>query len=229
METTSATSTSSPTSSLTNSGSLAETFDNFLVLLTTQLENQDPLSPMDTNEFTRQLVDFTGVEQALQTNQLLEDLIAQQGESKFSDAANFVGKSVEAETLVTGLKDGSATMTYTLTGNAASTTITIVDDNGQTVRTLTGETSSGHHTLVWDGKNENGIDLPDGTYGFLVSAEDEEGAEVPAGQGTIGAVTAVEIVGEDLILNLGDLQVSLDSVIKIIAPDDESAGGSTSI
>lgn len=224
MEVNSSTGSNGQSSGLVNNSSLAETFDNFLVLLTTQLENQDPLSPMDTNEFTRQLVDFTGVEQALKTNTLLEGLISLQNESKFSDAAGFVGKSVEAETLVTGLKDGSATMTYNLSGNSAETTITIVDETGQTVRTLTGQTSQGHHTQVWDGKNENGVDLPDGVYGFLVAAEDEEGAEVPTGQGTVGEVTSVEIIEGETFLNLGELQVSLDSVIKIIAP--ETTGGS---
>ncbi len=224
METSSVTTTGQSSGGLGNGASLAETFDNFLVLLTTQLQNQDPLSPMDTNEFTRQLVDFTGVEQALKTNQKLDDLINLQNENKFNEAAGFVGKLVEAETLVTGLTNGSATMTYSLPTNAATTTITIVDETGQTVRTLTGETSSGHHTIVWNGKNENGIDLPDGVYGFFVAAEDDEGNEVPAGQGTVGDVTSVEIADGELFLNLGELQISLDSVIKIIAP----AGGSTS-
>lgn len=222
METSSVTTTGQSSGGLANGASLADTFDNFLVLLTTQLQNQDPLSPMDTNEFTRQLVDFTGVEQSLKTNQKLDDLIKLQNEGKFSEAAGFVGKSVEAETLVTGLVNGSATMTYSLPTNAAATTITIVDETGQTVRTLTGETASGHHTLVWDGKNENGIDLPDGVYGFHVAAEDEEGIEVPAGQGTIGKVSSVEIVAGELFLNLGELQISLDSVIKIIASEGET-------
>ncbi len=212
-------STNSATGGLSNGTSLAETFDNFLVLLTKQLENQDPLSPLDTNDFTAQLVAFTGVEQALKTNQRLDDLIALQNQSKFNDAASFVGKSVEAETLVTALSNGSATMTYNLTANAEETTITIVDETGQTVRTLTGQTASGHHTLVWDGKNENGIDLPDGVYGFHVAAEDAEGQDVPVGQGTIGPVTSVELIDDELFLNLGELQVSLDSVIKILAAE----------
>ena len=75
------------------------------------------------------------------------------------------------------------------TGKSDETTITIVNEDGQTVRTLTGETSSGRHTAIWDGKNEAGIDQPDGIYGFLVSAVDQDGEDVPVGQGTVGDVS----------------------------------------
>jgi flagellar basal-body rod modification protein FlgD len=210
-----------PTGNLTSGATLAETFDNFLVLLTTQLENQDPLSPLDTNQFTEQLVQFTGVEQALKTNSKLEELITLQNANRLNNAASFVGKSVEAETLVTMLNDGSANLTYTLSGNADSTVITIVDENGQTVRTLTGETGEGHHELVWDGKNQYGVDLDDGVYGFHVLASDAEGEEVPSGQGTIGTVTSVEVIDDEVYLNLDEVQVPLDSVIRIGSADDE--------
>jgi len=225
METSSATQTSSSqgTGGLANSTSLAETFDNFLVLLTTQLENQDPLSPLDTNQFTEQLVQFTAVEQALKTNSKLDELITLQNASKLNNAASFIGKRVEAETLVAMLKDGSATMTYTLSGNADKTTITIVDENGQTVRTLTGETGEGHHEITWDGKNQYGVDLEDGVYGFVVLASDAEGEEVPSGQGTIGTVTSVEVIDEELYLNLDKVQIPLDSIIKIGSADDQEA------
>ena len=82
-------------SSLTGSGSLDETFDTFLLLLTTQLQNQDPLDPLDTNQFTEQLVNFTSVEQQIKSNELLEELLAGQRNSGLSTAISLIGNSIE--------------------------------------------------------------------------------------------------------------------------------------
>ena len=202
---------------------LASTFDNFLLLLTTQLQNQDPLSPLDTNQFTEQLVQFTNVEQSIKTNAKLDQLIALQGVNQLTGALDYVGRTVEVDSVVLDLSDGAATMTYDLASNAEETTIEIIDEAGNTVRTLTVEGTAGRHEVTWDGKDGSGDDLPEGLYGFVVKAVDSEGRTVPARQGTIGRVTAVEVIDGDITLSIGQLQVSIGRVTAIREDSDEAA------
>ena len=202
---------------------LASTFNNFLLLLTTQLQNQDPLSPLDTNQFTEQLVQFTNVEQSIKTNAKLDQLIALQGVNQLTGALDYVGRTVEVDSVVLDLSDGAATMTYDLASNAEEATIEIIDEDGNTVRTLTVEGTAGRHEVTWDGKDGSGDDLPEGLYGFVVKAVDSEGRTVPARQGTIGRVTAVEVIDGDITLSIGQLQVSIGRVTAIREDSDEAA------
>ncbi len=195
--------------------SLAETFDNFLVLLTTQLRYQDPLSPMDATQFTEQLVQFSGVEQAIATNDKLDDLIALQGGNQLSSAVSYIGKGVKADSPMIALQDGQATVIYGLAGNAASTKITLVDEAGRPVRELTGETTAGLHQLIWDGTNDQGLPQPDGTYGLVVKAVDANDKSVAVATGTAGRVTGVETKDGDVFLKLGDLLVPLTRVFAV--------------
>lgn len=202
-------------SSITNGASLAETFDTFLNLLTTQLKHQDPLDPMDTNEFTSQLVEFTGVEQAISTNKKLDALIALYNGGQLNDAVEYIDKTVGADGIILMLQDGESTVTYDLGGNAKETNILIIDEQGDTVRTLEGNNEVGHHELTWDGKDENGNQLEDGLYGFLVTAVDANNKPVPLVQGTTGRVTGVKMVDGEVILEVGELEVALADVLSI--------------
>ena len=202
---------------------LSETFDNFLILLTTQLRNQDPLEPLDSNQFTEQLVQFSGVEQAIKTNAKLDQLIAQQGNNQLTAALGFIGKSVEVESAGLNLSDGEARIVYGLASNAQETTIEILDANGRPVRRLSGATGAGRHELTWDGKDAFGNLLPDGLYSFVVSATDATGDRVPVGQGTIGRVTGIEVINGEVILSLGALQVPLSEVLAITEDDPGQA------
>lgn len=202
-------------SSLTNGTSLAETFDTFLTLLTTQLQYQDPLDPMDTNEFTSQLVEFTGVEQAIATNDKLEELISLQSSSQLNDAVGYIGKTVSADSIILMLQGGESTITYSLGANAAQTSILVIDELGNTVRTLSGENAAGDHEIVWDGKDEDGDTLEDGLYGFLVTSIDADDNPVPLVQGTAGQVTGVKQVNGDVILEIGELELQLNEILAI--------------
>ena len=206
---------SSDSSSITNGNSLAETFDTFLTLLTTQLQYQDPLDPMDTNEFTSQLVQFTGVEQAINTNKKLDNLISLQNDKQLNDAVGYIDKNVGADGIVLMLQDGQSTLTYDLGGNAAKANVLIIDEQGNTVRTLQGDTEVGHHELVWDGLDENGNQMPDGLYGFLVTAVDTDNKSVPLVQGTVGKVTGVKMVDGEVTLEIGELEIALSDVLSI--------------
>jgi flagellar hook protein FlgE len=108
---------------------LVDNFETFLSLLTTQLKNQDPLSPMDGNQFTQQLVQMTGVEQQLLGNQLLSSLVAQGG-ATLDGAVNLIGKTVTADTKTTALTGKGAEWTYELAAEAADAQLTIKDSKG---------------------------------------------------------------------------------------------------
>ena len=206
---------SSTTGSITSGSSLAETFDTFLTLLTTQLQYQDPLDPMDTNEFTSQLVEFTNVEQALRTNDKLDDLIALQTDMQLNDAVGYIDKKVGADGIILMLQDGESTITYDLGANAAEANILIIDEEGNTVRTIEADTEVGHHEIVWDGLDDDGEPLDDGLYGFLVTAIDADDKPVPLVQGTIGRVTGVKLVDGEVTLEVGELEIALSDVLSI--------------
>ena len=202
-------------SSITSGASLAETFDTFLTLLTTQLQYQDPLDPMDTNEFTSQLVEFTGVEQAISTNKKLDQLISLQNDLQLNNAVGYIGKTVSADSIILMLQDGQSTITYDLGGNAAQANILIIDELGNTVRTIPTDTSVGSHEVVWDGLDDDGDPLEDGLYGFLVTAIDGDGDPVPLVQGTAGQVTGAKLLDGEVILEIGELEIALTEVLAI--------------
>ncbi len=114
---------------------IAENFDTFLSILTTQLKNQNPLDPLDTNQFTSQMVEFTGVEQQLKTNEFLEALISANEQNFSSQAVSYIGKEVTAFSDQAHLKDSKATWTYGMTEDAAEATITIKNSAGAVVFT----------------------------------------------------------------------------------------------
>ncbi|MGD1880333.1 MAG: flagellar hook assembly protein FlgD [Kiloniellaceae bacterium] len=206
---------SSDNGSITDSASLAETFDTFLTLLTTQLQYQDPLDPMDTNEFTSQLVEFTSVEQAMATNKKLDSLIALQNSMQINDAVGYIGKTVGADGIILMLQDGESTITYDLGANADKATILIIDEQGDTVRTLEADTEVGHHEVVWDGLDDDGEPVEDGLYGFLVTAIDADKKPVPLIQGTQGKVTGVKLIDDQVVLEVGELEIPMNYVLTI--------------
>lgn len=182
---------------------LAESFDTFLALLTTQLKNQDPLSPLDSNQFTQQLVSMTQVEQQLLTNDLLKSLVSNTTNG-VATAVSLIGKEVRAATVDAKLQNGKAEWIYTLPRDANDVKIEVVDSTGKTVRTLAPEEAkglkAGDHKVTWDGKDANGVKLPDGLYGLKVTAKDASYAAVPATVSIQGMVTGVEQSnGETLI------------------------------
>ena len=205
----------SDTGSITDSASLADTFDTFLNLLTTQLKHQDPLDPMDTNEFTSQLVEFTNVEQAMKTNKKLDDLISLQTELQLNNAVGYIDRQVGADSIILMLQDGESTVTYDLGANASKVNVLIIDEEGNTVRTIEGDTAFGHHEIAWDGLDDDGLAMEDGLYGFLVTAVDADLEPVPLVQGTVGKVTGVKLSDGEVTLEIGELEIALSDVLSI--------------
>src|ERR1700722_2417147 len=161
-------SSSSSSSGLSNV--LGSNFNTFLTLLTTQLQNQDPTSPLDTNQFTSQLVQFSQVEQAINTNTNLQALInIQEGEQSVA-ALPLVGQTVEYAYNPGPLASGQAEFGYNLPSTAASATMTISDAAGNIVFQGPASTDPGDHTFTWNGTGSDGSQEPDGVYTFNVSA-----------------------------------------------------------
>ncbi len=195
--------------------SLADTFDTFLMLLTTQLQNQDPLDPMKSSEFTSQLVQFSGVEQAINTNKKLEQLVQLQTSNQLNSAVAFIGKTVEVISDLLLLKDGAAKISYGLDRNASDTIISIVDQNGRVVRTVQGETGAGRHEFEWDGRDSNGVLKADDVYSFSVIATDGDNETIDTIAASFGIVTGVEVVENAPRLNIGELGVPFDAVFAV--------------
>ncbi len=195
--------------------SLADTFDTFLTLLTTQLQNQDPLDPMESSEFTSQLVQFSGVEQAINANKKLEQLVQLQTSNQLNSAVAFIGKTVEVISDLLLLKDGAAKISYGLDRNASETIISIVDQNGRVVRTVQGETAAGRHEFEWDGRDSNGVLKADDVYSFSVIATDGDNGTIDTIAASFGIVTGVEVVENAPRLNIGKLGVPFDAVFAV--------------
>jgi flagellar basal-body rod modification protein FlgD len=206
---------------------LAENFDTFLSLLTTQLKNQDPLSPLDSNQFTQQLVQMTGVEQQLMTNDLLKKLVANTG-SGVSTAVSLIGKEVRAEADVAGLKNGKAEWTYNLDRAASDVKLDILDSKGHVVRSIAPtDNAAGDHKFTWDGKSAAGTPLTEGTYTLKVTAKDSAGSDVTSKVFADGLVTGVEQKDGTTYITINGAQVPWDKLVNIRQPVATTASTDT--
>lgn len=194
---------------------LSQTFDSFLLLLTTQLQNQDPLDPMDSSEFTKQLVQFTGVEQSIATNSNLEQLIAMFRASEFSGAVQYIGKSIEASGATTALANGAAEWSYAIPGQTSETTLKIVNDKGLTVFSTPGKIGTGSHGFVWDGNDTAGNPAPNGDYTLIVRSIDQNGDDVDVSINLIGRVTGVQSEAGETQLTIGGVAVALKDILSV--------------
>ena len=217
---------SNPSVAATDGDRFAEDFDQFLLLLTTQLKNQDPTEPLDVNQFTNQLVAFTGVEQQIKTNENLEALVAEQTSRKFDSAVNYIGLAVDALGNTGELANGQGTFAYELDGTAANATVIISDVDGNAVFRGNGSTFNGKNIVAWDGVNSfNGRQMPDGTYLISVAATDSRGNQVTSRPLSTGIVTGIENDGEnELKLLIGQVVVPIEDVRSVRVPTLQDVG-----
>jgi flagellar basal-body rod modification protein FlgD len=194
---------------------LSGNFSTFLTLLTTQLKNQDPTSPMDSNQFTQQLVMYSQVEQQINTNDSLKTLITQGTSNAATMAANYLGKKVSITTGNASLSGGTASWTYNLSGNAATNQLSVVDANGKTVFTTTGATTTGNSTFTWDGKDNNGNQLADGTYKLTVTAADSAGNDIKSSVASAGTVSQIDMTVSPPKLVVGGMEVDLSDIAAV--------------
>ncbi|ACL60888.1 flagellar hook assembly protein FlgD [Methylobacterium nodulans] len=201
-----------------DAATIAGNFNQFLTLLTTQLRNQNPLDPLDTNQFTQQLVQFASVEQQLKTNDRLDSLLTASKASAAATAAGLVGQTVTADGTTAALAKGSATWTLTAARAATRAVLTITDAKGNVVATQTKALTSGSQTYAWDGRTSTGLAAPDGTYMLKVQAVDATGQSVTVDTTVTGTIESVDVTGSEPVLSVGGRSVPLSSLQAIGGP-----------
>jgi flagellar basal-body rod modification protein FlgD len=215
---TSATSGTAASSAGTDRKMLANNFDQFLTLLTTQLKNQNPLEPLDTNEFTQQLVQFASVEQQIKSNTTLASLLQATKASTATSALGFVGTEIRADGATTKLSNGKAEWSLNSPRAASRATLAIRDASGATVYTENRTLSAGNQTFAWDGKLSSGGSAPSGDYTISITAADLAGAPVTVSTEMVGIVDSVDLSGATPMLAIGSVRVEIDKVKSMRKP-----------
>ncbi len=201
-----------------SSNKLAKDLDSFLLLLTSQLKNQDPLSPMDSTEFTNQLTQFAQVEQQINLNASLNNLIGLTQQSIVSNAVNYIGKTVEGQSSQVPLSGGSLKAAYGLMADAKSVNVVVRDDTGNIVFNKSGEVGKGVHEFLWDGKDSMGVQLKDGTYEISITSLDGQDKPVENYVTAFGKVTGVTSINGTTVLLLDKVGIPVDKVLSITQP-----------
>jgi len=204
---------------------LADNFNMFLTLLTTQMKNQDPTSPMDSNQFMAQLVQMTGVEQQLATNDLLKQLVSNTTTS-LANVVDLIGKEVRVDSNQAGLKNGEAKWGYSLPANADSVKIEVLDSNGVPVRTVAAsgdDIKAGEHAFTWDGKNDSGAAQAEGTYTLRITAKDASDQAIASTIYVQGLVTGVEQAAGQGLITINGAKAPMSAITSVT---QSAAGGS---
>jgi len=194
---------------------LAGNFNDFLNLLLTQLQNQDPTSPMDTNSFTTELVQFTGVQQQVATNSSLTSLIALNQQQALLDSAQYVGQSTTVSASAITLQNSIGEISFN--GTAGETVqIAILNAAGAPIKDATVTATQGTNTWTWNGLDDNGNQVPDGAYSIGVVTSSSGGGSTNVPFDVIGTTTGVSNNGSNGVsLQLGSLSVGLSNVVSI--------------
>ncbi len=215
-------SSSSSSSSAANSANalanqqIAGNFQSFLQLLTTQLQNQNPLSPLDTNQFTQQLVEFAGVQQQINTNDSLSTLVSLQQTAQSSQALEFVGKTAVVKGSTTSLTSSEAAWGLNI-ASASTVTINITNSSGATVYTSSIAANAGNNqTFTWNGLGTDGTQQPDGTYTLTATAKDSAGNSVGVSTEIQGVVSSVDLTQSPPLLSIGGKTFTVNQVQSIV-------------
>lgn len=212
----SASASSTTTQTSAASAGLNENFELFLGLLTSQLQNQDPLDPLDSNQFVAQLVDFSAVEQAISQTEALEELVAIQAGQSGSVAVAYIGRAAAIRGETANLADGVAAWNYELPEAAADVTIRIYDESGDVVREQAlGPQPEGTQEFLWDGTTDDGPVLAAGSYRMEVAAIDGEREDIEAEIAGYWRVNGVDFDGQAPELILGRGRAPLSDLIRL--------------
>jgi flagellar basal-body rod modification protein FlgD len=194
---------------------IAGNFQSFLQLLTTQLRHQNPLDPLDTNQFTQQLVQFAQVEQQLKSNEQLSALVSLQRTAQATQALNFVGETVAVDGSTAGLANGRATWTLNVP-RASIATVNIRNATGQTVFSGNFTMNAGQQPFVWDGRDASGLQWPNGNYAIAVSALDANGQPVSIPTEIEGIVESADLTQNPPTLSVAGQNYTLDKIKRVV-------------
>jgi flagellar basal-body rod modification protein FlgD len=212
--------TSTSTAQAANSNAsqqLAGNFDTFLQLLTTQLQNQNPLDPLDTNQFTEQLVEFASVEQQINENTNLQTLISMQQTNEATSALQLVGSTVTVGGNAAALDNAAnSAATWNLTTTTPATaTVTVTSAAGTTAYSGTMSLNAGTQSFTWNGQGSNGQTWPDGTYKLSVTATGANGQAVSVSTQVQGVVSGVNLTSTPPTLTVNGQSVQISQVTSI--------------
>lgn len=195
-------------------GSLSNNYSTFLNMLMTQLKNQDPSSPMDTNQFTQELVEFSGVEQQINTNSSLSQLIQLTQGNAMLQSTGLVGHGVTLSGVGLPLQNGQAALTFTAP-EGGPVSIVVSNAAGAVVKTDTVSATTGTNSWSWDGTNTAGTQLPDGAYKVTVTGTDATGAQNALSYQTNGLVTGVSNSNGTVNLQMGGITAPINDVVAV--------------
>lgn len=198
---------------------LAGDFDDFLNLLTVQLQHQDPLSPMDSTEFTNQLVSFAGVEQQINTNEKLNSLVNFGLTNINTQALGYVGLKANYQSNE-AYYDGQepVDITFAIEGAPVNASIRIMDDEGKTIKLIQGQAVAGRQDVVWDGTDQLGQQVSAGTYQVRIDSVNEQGNTLNAQILVSGIVRGVESQDGVPLLLIGERAVPMGNIINVAIP-----------
>jgi flagellar basal-body rod modification protein FlgD len=213
--TTPTTSSGSSTSSTANN-SIAGNFQTFLTLLTTQLQNQNPLDPLDTNQFTQQLVEFASVEQQLKTNDQLASLVSIQQTTQSTQALSFVGRTAVVDSSTASLTDSKATWDLSIPSDC-NMTVTITNSTGATVYSgKLSATAGKNQPFQWNGQGSDGSQWPDGQYKLTATATDSSGNPVAITTQVQGVVSSVDLTQQPPLLSIDGQTFTVNQIQRIV-------------
>jgi flagellar basal-body rod modification protein FlgD len=193
---------------------IADNFQTFLTLLTTQLQHQNPLDPLDTNQFTQQLVQFAGIEQQLKSNEQLKSLVEIEKGAQATQALVYVGNTVAID----GSKaqfDKSATWNFNSEQDTTAK-ITITNSAGQTAYSGNFNLKKGGSSFVWDGKGNDGVQWPPGTYTLTATGKDSKGNNVAISTEVQGVVDSVDLTSSPPLLSIGGQSYTTDKIKRVM-------------
>jgi flagellar basal-body rod modification protein FlgD len=205
----------------TQTKGIADNFQTFLTLLTTQLQNQNPLDPLDTNQFTAQLVQFAGVEQQLKSNDQLKSLVALEKSAQGTQALIYVGNNVAVDGSIAKFDGSKATWNF-IAPKESNATITITNSAGQTVYSGKYNLSEGNASFVWDGKGNDGTQWPAGTYKMSATAKDSSGKDVAISTEVQGVVDSVDLTADPPLLSIGGQNYTTSQIKRIVRASSSS-------
>jgi flagellar basal-body rod modification protein FlgD len=199
----------------TDKSTIADNFQTFLTLLTTQLKNQNPLDPLDTNQFTQQLVQFAQVEQQLKQNDQLSTLVALEKSAQSTTALAFVGQNVAVDGKTAALSNGSATWSFNVP-KPVTATVTITSSTGQTVYTGSYTMNTGQQNFQWDGRDNSGTQWPAGNYTMTITAKDASGQAVSVPTEIQGVVDSVDLTVSPPTISMGGQNYTIDKIKRVV-------------
>ena len=212
---TSAASTDASATASSALASIAGNFNSFLTMLTTQLQNQDPSSPMDSSQFTSELATFAGVQQQTDTNTNLGQLISLTQTGQVTADSSLVGQTATFTASQIPLQSGSASIAFTTTA-AEPIAIAITNASGAVVNTVQETSTAGSNSWTWNGQDSSGNTLPDGAYGIAVQTEDSSGNPIAVPFTATGTVTGISKASNgDAMLEMGSDSIDMNSVSSV--------------